>query len=245
MGMLRRLFGKPETDSWQQDSREGLATPPVSKAPVWVLHDPATSAEVRGTVGEPRRGPQPDGVDRSWYVPNDGDDPARFIGNPPPVRLIPYGSGEEERILRLCEDSTGLLVGPTDRRLQKAGIWSVQVRGEHYHQSACRLGDFRPGVRVRLKREPENEFDPNAVAITADFDGAPVAGYFNKQKARALARVLDSGTVLEAVSVRGTGAGRVCEAIGVVAASPEAMQHMLSSRPSDLPEPAHVRWPDH
>lgn len=174
----------------------------------------------------------------SWYVPVVGDDPDRFRGDPPPLHLIRYGD-----VLRFCEDSTGLLVGPTDRRLQRVGIWSGQVRGEFYYQAACRLGDFRPGVRIRLVREPENEHDGNAVAVTADDDAAPVAGYVNKGKARSLARVLDSGIELAAVSVRGTGPGKVCEAIGFVAAPPGVIAHLLSRRPSSLPRPAHLSRP--
>jgi HIRAN domain len=216
--MLRRLFGTPD------DSTPARA--PLAQVPV---------IEVTRSPPPERDG----GAHESWYVPSDGD-AERFRGSPPPLRLIPYGWGSE-KVLRLCEDTTGLLVGPTDRRLPAAGIWSAQVRGEFYYKPACRQGDFAPGVRVRLKREPDNEHDRNAVAITADFDGAPVAGYFNKQKASALAKVLDAGTVLDAVSVRGTGAGMACEAIGVVAASPEAIRHMLSPRPPSLPKPAHSR----
>lgn len=87
------------------------------------------------------------GQDR-WYVPVDGDrerfvDPASGM---PLLHLIRHYSGGED-VLRLCEDSTGLLVGPTDRRLAPAGIYVSNLRGENYHKAACRRGDFSPGRR--------------------------------------------------------------------------------------------------
>ena len=88
----------------------------------------------------------------------------------PPLRLIPYADSGRIQVLRLCEDTTGLLVGPTDRRLFRAGVYSYNLRGETYNSTACRLGDFRPGTPVRLVSTPDN---PHAVAVTSDTDGAP------------------------------------------------------------------------
>lgn len=179
----------------------------------------------------------------SWYVPQDGD-ADRFVGPDgamPPVHLIEYRDSSGENVLRLCEDATGLLVGPTDRRLARAGIFVSQLRGEAHHETACRRGDFSPGARVRLRREPENPFDPFAVAVTADVDGAAVAAYVNKQKARALAKLLDQGTELSAVSLRGTRPGRACDQLAVLAAGPDLMAHLCEPRPVHLPAPAHQR----
>ncbi len=118
-------------------------------------------------------------------MPADGDG-ARFVGQdgaPPPLHLIDYRSGGES-VLRPCEDSTGLLVGPTDRRLARAGIYVSNLRGESYHPKECKAGDFGPGQPVRLIREPDNAYDPNAVAVTADRARAQPAAYVNKAKAR-------------------------------------------------------------
>ena len=126
--------------------------------------------------------PAPRGAHRSlapedrWYVPVDGNR-TRFVdpdGGMPLLHLIRYRSGGET-VLRLCEDPTGLLAGPTDRRLAPAGIYVSNLRGESYHQTACRRGDFSPGAVVRLKRETNNKYDPFAVAVTDNSDGAPVA----------------------------------------------------------------------
>lgn len=101
-------------------------------------------------------------------------------------------------------------------------------------------GDFSPGAPVRLLREPDNEYDPNAVAIVAE-GGRTTAAYVNKGKARSLAKMLDKGTELRAISLRGTGPGRACDQITVLAAAPEVVAHLLSPRPDHLPRPAHLR----
>lgn len=168
-----------------------------------------------------------------WYVP--ADEPDRWklgYGGMPPLHLVPYGD-----VLRLCEDATGLLVGPTDRRLAALGIHSVKVRGVSYYPDAARAGDFTPGHRVALLRQPDHLHDPNAVAICAAGTSSP-AGYVNKQKARLLARLLDSRVVLTALSVRGTPAGEECRAIGIVAAEPAVLASLLGPRPPTAPRPA-------
>lgn len=202
--------------------------------------DPAAEAQkVAGTKAPPF---MPASEQARWYVPADGNR-GRFVnpdGGMPLLHLIRYRYDGDE-VLRLCEDSTGLLVGPTDRRLAPAGIHVSNLRGESYHKTACRRGDFSPATPVRLKREPENKHDPFAVAITADADGAPVAAYVNKAKARALSKLLDQGADLAAVSLRGTDAGSACEQISVLVARPDVLANLLSPRPRHLPRPAHQR----
>ena len=162
-------------------------------------------------------------------------------GGMPTLHLIRYRDSSGESVLRLCEDSTGLLVGPTDRRLAAAGIYVSNLQGEAYYKAACKAGDFSPGTTVRLKREPENPHDSFAVAVTADDDDAKVAAYVNKQKARTLSKLLDSGVELRAVSLRGTGQYTPCQQIAILAARPDVVAHLLSPRPRGLPRPAHER----
>lgn len=220
MGLLGRLFGKDEP---QRPVRAANSQVPRTRFTVEVSRE--------DTAHEPRE---------SWYVPVDGDN-QRFVhpaGGPPPLHLISYKSGGEQ-VLRLCEDSTGLLIGPTDRRLPHAGIFVGNLRGAKYHEAACTAGDFRPGVPVRLVAEPDNPHDPNAVAVYAA-DGSDVAAYYNKQKARTVSRLLLSGETLHGVSLRGTGPGEPLEALSVLAARPEVIEHLLSTRPPNLPPPAHL-----
>lgn len=157
----------------------------------------------------------------------------------PPLHLIDYTDAGGTRNLRLCEDITGLLIGPTDRRLFKAGIYSYNVRGEHYHRSACRRADLRPGRPLRLLREPDNKHDPNAIAVQSP--QGETLGYVSKGHAKRLAKLMDAGLELHAVSTRGTGAQTACDSVAVVAAEPEVLEHLLSPRPGHLPRPAHLR----
>ncbi|MBM0255576.1 HIRAN domain-containing protein [Micromonospora sp. 4G55] len=182
-----------------------------------------------------------DGLPDSWYVPQGGN-PNRFVGGNglPTLRLISYRDTGGEHVLRLCEDGTGLLVGPTDRRLPRAGIYVSQLRGEAHHEAECRAGNFYPGEPVRLVREPENPYDRNAVAVY-DATGKYMAAYVNKQKARTLAKLIDSGAEIEAISIRGTRSGVGCDQVAILAASPDVLRHVLSPRPAGAPRPAHER----
>lgn len=224
MGLLRRLFSRDDNSS-----------------------DVATRRHASQLLTRRSSGPVCDGDlqagarAESWYVPSDAPS-ARFLGPDglPTLRLIPYQDAAGERVLRLIEDDTGLLVGPTHRGLLNAGVYVSQLRGESYHEASCRRGNFTPGARVRLFREPDNPHDQNAVAVY-DATGRHMAAYVNKQKARALARLLDGGTIIEAVSLRGTAAGKPCEQVAIAAAEPPVLARLLSPRPSHLPPPAHER----
>lgn len=177
----------------------------------------------------------------SWYYPV-GTDESVFRGpdGQPSIHALSNTDSTGEHVLRLIDDRTGLLIGPTDRRLPKLGLFVAQLRGETYHQAACKAGDFAPGATLRLMPEPENEHDPYAVAVF-DSTGEHKAGYFNKQKARTVSRLLAEGSTLNAVSFRGTRANRKCDAVGVIAAESSLLAHLLAPRPKPLPKPAHLR----
>ncbi len=227
MGLLRRIFGT--TEQPEPPGRVGpavLAADALATTPPPEPRDENAQTEQRGD---------------SWYAPRDGNRD-RFLGpnGIPPLRLIPYRDSSGELVWRLCEDSTGLLVGPSDVRLPRAGIYFSQLKGEWYHQAACRAGDFRPGAVVKLVREPDCEADPNAVAVY-DATGRHLAAYVNKQKARMLAKLIDAGEPIEAISVRGTRPGVPCDQIAIIAARPDVIHHLRGPRPKDLPTPAHER----
>lgn len=181
-------------------------------------------------------------VHERWYVPSDGDW-TRFapVDGFPPLRLIRYG-GEPigELVLRLCEDATGLLVGPTDRRLPDVGIYVSNLRGERFRLDECRAGDFEPGQRVCLVREPKNPYDPFAVAVY-DHSRRHMCGYVNKQKARMISRIIDNLEPLSAISLRGTSTGMPCEKVAILAAKPNILERLLEYRPSSMPMPLFMR----
>ena len=88
----------------------------------------------------------------------------------------------------------------------RAGLWSFAVRGMSHYEGAAMRGDFTPGSLVQLVREPDNSHDPNAIAVyTAG--ARTLAGYVPRGYARRLAKVLDAGADMVAVSVRGSGPG--------------------------------------
>jgi hypothetical protein len=197
---------------------------------------------LRQITGEGPRAEAPE-APFGWYVPADGS-ADRFMPRADgthPLHLVAYREGDGTRVLRLCEDATGQLVGPTDRRLFAAGIYSYNLRGESYNAQASTSGDFSPGARVRLVRQPNNEFDVNAVGVSADADGSPVAAFVSRGHAKRLATILDRGDPLAAIATAGTPAGRRCTRIAVLATSPLALAHLLSERPSTLPPPVFQR----
>src|SRR6266536_2498091 len=138
MGLLRRVVG------WMQRPEPQHVEPELPS----IGRDPPAAGS---TNAEDEH--EPSTQDASWYVPRDGNED-RFLGldGMPPLHLIRYRDWSGELVLRLCEDATGLLVSPSDRRLPKVGIYICQLRGEYYHQAECQAGNFWPGVVVRLVR---------------------------------------------------------------------------------------------
>src|SRR5690606_3783663 len=80
-------------------------------------------------------------------------------------------------------------------------------RGTGYYEAAVKTGRFTPGAPVTLVRESDNEHDQHAIAVYAH-RARNKAGYVPKGLAKRLAPLLDVGTDLVAVSVRGSGAGK-------------------------------------
>lgn len=199
----------------------------------------------QGGVGEPAaRRPMSDreGSHERWYVSSGPDQRDRFklVDGLPPFRLLEYCDSYGESVLRLCEDSTGLLIAPKNRYLPNVGVYVSQVRGEKYYADGCRAGNFAPGVPVSLVREPDNTYDKNAVAVF-DEAGLHRGGYIDKTRARKLARLIDAEEPLSAISLRGTFTGQSCPQIAILITSPKFMQHLFSVRPASAPTPVYLR----
>lgn len=97
-------------------------------------------------------------------------------------------------------------VNPRSRSAYKVGLHSVITRGTAYHEGAVKAGRFTPGTHVRLQREPNNKHDPNAIAVYAE-NARRKSGYVPRGTAKRLAKLIDEGADLVAVSVRGDGPG--------------------------------------
>jgi hypothetical protein len=93
------------------------------------------------------------------------------------------------------------IVNPKSRSLYKYGIYIFNVRGTSYHEQEVKKADTNPGSPARLVREPQNEYDPNAIAIY-DEQGMGPLGYVNKLNAKRLAPKLDAGEDLVAFFTR-------------------------------------------
>lgn len=97
-------------------------------------------------------------------------------------------------------------VNPRTRSAYKVGLHSVITRGTAYHGAAVKAGRFIPGALVRLEREPHNKHDPNAIAVYAE-NARRKSGYVPRGAAKRLAKLIDGGADLVAVSVLGNGPG--------------------------------------
>ncbi len=114
---------------------------------------------------------------------------------------------ERERDRLLVATPRGWINPKSRTAATRAGLWSFGVRGTPYYEHAVTLGDFSPGAQVRLVREPENPHDHNAIAVYAG--GAhDKAGHVPRGYAKRLAKLLDAGEDMVAISVRGCGVGR-------------------------------------
>ena len=118
----------------------------------------------------------------------------------PDARLV----RERDRLLVVTPQGW---INPRSRTAaSRAGLWSFTLRGGGYHESALKRGDFRPGAEVRLVREPDNPHDPNAIAVYAA-GARDLSGYVPRGYAKRLAKLIDGGADLVALSVRGSGRG--------------------------------------
>ena len=91
------------------------------------------------------------------------------------------GTGEGGRGFWLRDAETGDAVRWSDERLRV-----VPVAGASYRLDALADDGFRPGCRLALVPEPENEHDPNAIAIW-DEERRVQAGYVPADVAPSLA----------------------------------------------------------
>src|SRR5699024_7061696 len=97
-------------------------------------------------------------------------------------------------------------VNPKSVHAYKVGIFSFTIRGTGYYEDACGAGDFSPGAHLRLVREPNNPFDPAAIAIYAAGASSKL-GHVNKLNAKRLAPRMDRGEELVAIRTLGEPPG--------------------------------------
>lgn len=90
----------------------------------------------------------------------------------------------------------GAILGPdvskAYRFYEESSRFITRVVGIHHHQDPRFLKRLKPGQPVFLVREPENEYDPDAIAVR-DMKGNSL-GYLRATIARQLAPAMDRGT---------------------------------------------------
>jgi len=92
------------------------------------------------------------------------------------------------------------------------GTYTLSIVGESHYQDAIRR--CRQGGRVILKREPENPYDENAVAVLRE-DGEKI-GYLTRDNAVWVAEIMDEARQVEAKIERITGGTKDKPTRGVV-----------------------------
>jgi hypothetical protein len=243
MGLMDRLLGRTRED---RTTLTPAAAPPLPPPPR-VGRTAAARTTPQPAAASTFRQPGASVADIDdesnprWYATPDGNN-QRFVAADGrlTVHLIRYGQGQDA-VLRFCEDSTGLLVGPTDRRLLPVGLLVSNLRGGSYNEADCRAGDFSPGASVRLVTEPDNPHDSQAVAVF-DRTGRYRAGYVNKMKARAYLKRLAAGEQLVAISLRGTRPGGNPGVVSILAAAPAVLAHVRAARPAGSPPPVYRQF---
>jgi HIRAN domain len=80
------------------------------------------------------------------------------------------------------------------------GLESVNVVGERYRSDAIQGPCFAPGKGIVLEREPNNPYDPNAIAV---WNAAHTlqAGYLPRDEAKRLAKKLNSGARFRVLTI--------------------------------------------
>jgi hypothetical protein len=163
-------------------------------------------------------------VTRRDYVARDTE--ARHLVRDPSgslaLRLVDAG----DRLAIWSPLDDGALINPKSPGLRALGLVVTYARGSEHYASAFRTADLRKGQPVELHREPDNPHDRNAIALHAPGARKPF-GYVQRGRAPGLARRLDAGEQLAAVSLRGPGRGSDDDTAFVLVCAEQDLNRML------------------
>lgn len=239
MGWFKRLFSgseeKPKQSRFLSQSPGEWAAARAAEREHLIANSAYARAQAqRAATGKPvpqrRKGPprstatQGGAIYRSDYLSSEREAELFTLGEDG----MPAGYLEmwEKQLVMTPDKKPGAMVNPKSARLHKLGIYSFSVRGTSHHEQAVKSANLRPGKSVRLVREPQNPYDSNAIAIYAETGRHPI-GYVNKQNAARLAKVMDAGQEIAAISTRGNGPGSVGLVPMILAARPEVLAHLM------------------
>jgi HIRAN domain len=97
------------------------------------------------------------------------------------------------------EPGSGRYLARDAPELRARGLRVAGVAGARFHGEALAADAAAPGRPLRLRREPDNEHDPNAIAVEA---GDGQLGWVPRELAAELAADLDAGRAWSAVALR-------------------------------------------
>jgi len=161
---------------------------------------------------------------RSDYLSTEGEAQLLSLGeNGMPTAYLEVW---EKQLVITPDRKPGAMVNPKSSRLHKLGIYSFSVRGTSHYEAAVKSANLRAGQPVRLAREPDNPYDSNAIAVYAEKGRKPI-GYVNKQNAARLAKLIDRGEDIAAISTRGSGPGSLGLVPMVLGARREVLEHLM------------------
>jgi single-stranded-DNA-specific exonuclease len=110
-------------------------------------------------------------------------------------RIVPHASLEDapaaDLVAEIFADAARILARGDYEGIADAESFHTKLAGVSFEGRQNVVARLEPGAVLRLVRQPDNEFDPNAIAV---FD--PVGdqvGFFNKRLASALAPEIDRG----------------------------------------------------
>lgn len=198
--------GAQEPASLSAESPEPARLPPVTPVPL------------RGdSGGSPRRSPARRNYEaekakaaaagqsvksyRAGYVPP-AEAKSELVAGPdgmPPLRLVSSSNGLDLAL------HNGQLVDYKILALRHFQIFAFRVVGMGFYEDPNKPFKFRNGQRVQAVREPNNEHDANAVAITTGRPAKKI-GYVNKQRATWVAKLLDAGQELDGIVIQSKAA---------------------------------------
>jgi hypothetical protein len=92
------------------------------------------------------------------------------------------------------------------------GVYTLNIVGESFRQKEIKL--CREGEGLILKREPDNKYDRNAVAVLRENGGR--IGYLSRDDAEWIGRIMDEGGRVDAKIKWITGGKRDKPSYGVV-----------------------------
>ena len=101
---------------------------------------------------------------------------------------------------QLVDPDSGRYLARDAPELAAQGLRVVGVAGAgRHHAEAIDSDAVKPGSPMELRRQPDNEHDPNAIAVHA---GGPQVGWVPREVAAELARELDEGRPWSALVLR-------------------------------------------